>query len=74
MDESFGGFGIIFVGDFHQLPPIGDAPIYDEDESYPYLLYSAIQDVVILQKSKCQQCDYPIQCVLRRILSRCTET
>ena len=32
-DETFGGFGIIFVGEFHKLPPIVDTPIYDEDES-----------------------------------------
>ena len=36
MDESFDGFGIIFVGDFQQLPPIGDTPIYDEDASDSY--------------------------------------
>ena len=48
MDESFGGFGIIFVGDFQPLPPISDTPIYDEDASESYLLYSDIQDVVVL--------------------------
>ena len=38
MDESFGVFGIIFVGEFQQLPKIGDTPIYDEDASDSYLL------------------------------------
>ena len=38
MDDSFGGFGIIFVGEFQQLPKIGDTPIYDEDASDSYLL------------------------------------
>ena len=48
MDESFGGFGIIFVGDFHPLLPFGDTKIYDENSSYSYLLYSYIQDVIVL--------------------------
>ena len=74
MDESFGGFGIIFVVDFQPLPPIGDTPIYDEDASYSYLLYSAIQDVVILQKIQRQQGDDPLQGACRPILSRCMET
>ena len=48
MDESFGGFVIIFVGDFQKLPPTGDTPIYDEYASDSYLLYSVIQYVVVL--------------------------
>ena len=74
MDESFDGFGIIFVVDFQQLPPIGDTPIYDEDASDSYLLYSSIQDVVILQKIQRQQGDDPLQGACRHILYRCTET
>ena len=71
MDESFGGFGIIFVGDFQKLPPIGDTPIYDEDASYSCLLYSSIQDVVLIQKNRLQQVDDPLQGTFRRILSWC---
>ena len=71
MDESFGGFGIIFVGDFQKLPPIGDTPIYDEDASDSYLLYSAIQYFVVLQNKQRQQGDDQIQGTFRRILSLC---
>ena len=74
MDESFGVFGIIFVGNFQQLPPICDTPIYDEDASDYYLLYSYIQDVVVLQKSQRQKCDDPLKGAFIRIQSRCTET
>ena len=74
MDESFGGFGIMFVGDFQQLPPIGDTPIFNEDASDSYLLYSVIQDVVVLQKRQRQQGDDPLQGACRCTLSRCTET
>ena len=73
-DEPFGGFNIIFVGDFQQLPPIGDTPIYDGDSSESFLLYSAIEDAVVLQKSQRQQGENPDQIAFRRILSRCTET
>ena len=74
MEESFGGFGIIFVGDFQQLPPIGDTPIYDEDASNSYLLYNDIQYVVVYQKIQQQQVDDPPQVIFRRILYCCTET
>ena len=29
-DERFGGFIMIFVGDFQRLPPVGDIPLYEE--------------------------------------------
>ena len=61
MDETFGGFGIIFVGEFQQLPPTGETPIYDEDASDSYSLYSDIQDVVVLHNSKQQQGYDPLQ-------------
>ena len=55
MNEPFGGFGIIFVGDFQKLTRIGDTPIDDEYASDSYLLNSSIQDVFIIQKSQQQQ-------------------
>ena len=72
VDESFGGFGIIFVGDSQKLPPIGDTLIYDEDASDSYILYSDSQDFVVLQKSQQQQGDDTLQGSFRRILSHCT--
>ena len=73
MEEPFGGFGIIFVGNFQTLPPIGDTPIYDEDTSDSYLLYSSIQYVVVLQNGQLK-IDDTIKGAFRRILSRCKET
>ena len=74
MDESFGGFGITFVGDFQKLPPIGDIPIYDEDTSDSYVIYSDIQYVVVLHKSQQQQGDDPLQGAFRSIIYLYIET
>ena len=74
IDDSFGGFGIIFVVDFHILPPIGDTPIYYEDASDSYLLCSSIQYLVIIQNIQRQQGDDSIQGAFKQILSCCTET
>ena len=32
-DLPYGGFIVILVGDFQQLPPVGDKPMYTEGNS-----------------------------------------
>ena len=44
-DEIFGGFIIIFVGDFQQLPPVGDIPLYEEG-GYGNILFETIEYLV----------------------------
>ena len=43
--EPFGGFSIIFVGYFQQLPPVGDRLLYEEDGDY-YVLFYCTENVV----------------------------
>ena len=33
MDKPFGGFGIIFVGDFQKLPPVTETGMYEGNVS-----------------------------------------
>ena len=47
MSEPFRGFCLILVGNFQQLPPVSDKPLY-EVGSDAYLLFDAIENVVQL--------------------------
>ena len=47
MYKPFGCFCLILVGDFQQLPPVGNKPLY-EVGSYAYLLFDEIDNVVQL--------------------------
>ena len=42
MDQTFGGFGIIFVSDFQKLPPVTETAMYEVDGYASYLLYDTI--------------------------------
>ena len=54
MDILFGGYVIIFVGDFQQLPPIGNIRLYENDGSPSTLIYDSISNDAILYESHCR--------------------
>ena len=49
-DLPYGGFIIIILGDFQQLPPVGDKKMYSEVNAEASLLFNNIQNVVILKQ------------------------
>ena len=50
-DKPFGGMSIILLGDWNQLPPVGDSPIYDSSKKVEvYRLYTLLSNVVKFKK------------------------
>ena len=59
LDEPFGGFSIILVGDTCQLPPVGDSPLYKpkhkHDSLAGHMLYKLFNTVCKLTQIKRQE-------------------
>ena len=68
MSEPFGGFCLILVGNFQQLPPVSDKLLY-EVWYYAYILFDAIENVVQLVESQHQECDDPEQVSFKSFLT-----
>ena len=50
-DLPFGGISIILLGDWNQLPPVGDSPLYDSSKKVEvYRLYTLFNKVVIFNR------------------------
>ena len=59
LDLPLGGFSIILIGDFGQLPPVGDKPLYASPSSHPlsvhgHHIYKLFNTVIILEYVLCQ--------------------
>ena len=53
-DLPYCRFIVILVGDFQQLPPVGDKLMYTEGNEEASLLFNNIQNVVILKQPQRQ--------------------
>ena len=49
--EPIGRFTVVLVGDFQQLPPVGETSMYQPDDSPGTLAYYVFKNVVILHES-----------------------
>ena len=63
---------MIFVDDFQQLLPVGDAPIY-EAGSDGHLLVCAIEHVIVLKTSHRQEGNDQNQLAFQTVLKHCQE-
>src|ERR1700733_9369213 len=77
-DEIFGGIPAIFFGDFAQLPPVGDSPMYSDKPS-PYRtalhaeghrVYDSFDQSITLETVFRQAGNDPIQVAFRDALLR----
>ena len=52
LDIPFGGMSVILIGDFAQLPPVGDRPLFAPETagSHGHTMYSLFTNVVILDQ------------------------
>ena len=50
-DKPFGNLSIVLVGDWKQLPPVGDSSLYDSESKNPrgYNLYQLFQKVIFFE-------------------------
>ena len=75
LNEPLGGISMILLGDFAQLPPVGDKPIYATSPSsilgqHGYSIYTLFETVVMLRQNIRQAGNNPEAEVFREILMR----
>ena len=72
IQTPFGGYSLILIGDFAQLPPVGDRPLYVSDEvpSHGHTMYHLFNKVVILSDIVRQQGHDVEQVQFKALLTR----
>ena len=51
LDIPFGGISVILIGNFAQIPPVGDRPLFSQGVgSHGYTMYNLFTKVVILDQ------------------------
>lgn len=75
-DEVMGGIGVLLFGDFAQLPPVGDSPLYSSKAPHKPLpiagrdVYLSFSQSITLQQIFRQQGDDPVSQQFRDLLLR----
>ena len=70
-DLPYGGFIVILVEDFQQIPPVGDKLIYTEGNSEASLLFNNVQNFVILKQPQRQVGNSQEELKFQLILQHC---
>ena len=74
LDQPLGGISVILFGDFAQLPPVGDVPLYASASPHKpmafhgYTIYQSFETAVMLTQVLRQSGNDPLACSFRQLL------
>ena len=75
LEQPLGGFSLILIGDFGQLPPVGDTPLFAPPPAHPlaqhgHIIYKLFNTVVVLNQIQRQNGPSPAVVAFRELLMR----